>query len=205
MKALLIADDDLVIDKLSTSLQKDNYDVITYRWLIKAMDNIEEIEPDVIIINASNFPRHWKTLVQFVQTGITKHIPKIILYTEHSFSDEDLKKANALNITNIFNSLDENGLKKLSDFLSNKLNKNENRYSLIFTQPNSGAFIFGKVFDFEKNIINFLPDSPNLISSLQTNQKIFHATFKNQNSIEYIKLKVISKNPDNKKISFQVI
>ena len=40
MKALLIADDDIVIEKIKASLTDEGYDVITYRWLIKAMDNV---------------------------------------------------------------------------------------------------------------------------------------------------------------------
>ena len=43
MKALLIADDDIVIEKIKASLTDEGYDVITYRWLIKAMDNVEEM------------------------------------------------------------------------------------------------------------------------------------------------------------------
>ena len=40
MKALLIADDDDVIKKIQTALSDDGFDVITYRWLLKALDNI---------------------------------------------------------------------------------------------------------------------------------------------------------------------
>ena len=93
MKALLIADDDIVIEKIKASLTDEGYDVITYRWLIKAMDNVEEIAPEVIVISASSYPRHWKTLVQFVQSGIGGVIPKVVLYAEREFNDDDLRKS----------------------------------------------------------------------------------------------------------------
>ena len=53
MKALLIADDDIVIEKIKASLTDEGYDVITYRWLIKAMDNVEEIKSDILFFTSS--------------------------------------------------------------------------------------------------------------------------------------------------------
>lgn len=202
MKALLIADDDIVIEKLKASLTDDGYDVITYRWLIKAMDNVEEIAPEVIVIGASSYPRHWKTLVQFVQSGIGGVVPKVVLYAEREFNDDDLKKSEALNITGIFNSLDAEGLSELSDILSNKKGKD---FSLIFTNPKTGAFITGNISKFENNIISFSPDCPELLSPLVESAQIPQATFKNKKSIKYIQVKILSKTIDNKKLELQVI
>lgn len=202
MKALLIADDDIVIEKLKASLSDDGYDVISYRWLIKAMDNVEEIAPDVIVISASSYPRHWKTLVQFVQSGIGGVVPKVVLFAEREFNDDDIKKSEALNITGIFNSLDDEGLSELSDILSNKKGKD---FSLIFTNPKTGAFITGNVSKYEENIISFKPDCPELLSPLTESSSISQATFKNKKSIKYIQVKILSKTIDNKKLELQVI
>lgn len=202
MKALLIADDDIVIEKINGSLKDQGYDVITYRWLIKAMDNVEEIAPEVIIISAESYPRHWKTLVQFVQSGISGIIPKVVLYTERKFTDDDLKKSEALNISGIFNSLDPAGLTEMNDILSNRKGKN---CALIFTNPFTGAFITGSVLKYENDLISFNPDSPSLLSQIDNECQISQATFKKSNSIEYIKIKVVSKTQDCKKIELQVI
>lgn len=202
MKALLIADDDIVIEKLSSALKEDGYDVITYRWLIKAMDNVEEIAPEVILISASSYPRHWKTLVQFVQSGITGFAPKVILYTEREFTEEDLKKSEALNISGIFNSLDKEGLSELSDILSNKKGKD---LSLILTNPDTGVFITGNVSSFENNVISFNPDYPEFVLPLVENSIISQASFKNKKSIEYVQLKLLSKTIDSKRLELQVI
>lgn len=202
MKALLIADDDNVISKIKSKLTDDGFDVITYRWLVKALDNVEEIAPEVIIISASSYPRHWKTLVQFVQSGIEGFVPKVILYCEREFDEDDVKKSEALNIAGIFNSIEEDGLTELSDILANKESKN---CSLIFTNPKNGAFITGKVSDFKDNVISFIPDSPSLISFLSEEEEIKQATLKNKNSIKYISAKIISKTNNNSKIKIQVI
>lgn len=202
MKALLIADDDTVISKIKSKLTDDGFDVITYKWLVKALDNVEEIAPEVIIISASSYPRHWKTLVQFVQSGIEGFVPKVILYCEREFNEDDEKKSEALNIAGIFNSIDDEGLAELSDILANKESKN---CSLIFTNPKNGAFITGKVSKFENNVISFIPDSPSLVSVLSEEEEIAQATLKNKNSIKYISAKIISKTNNNSKIKIQVI
>lgn len=202
MKVLLIADDDNVIEKINSTLVDNGFDVITYRWLLKALDNIEEIAPEVIVISASSYPRHWKTLVQYVQSGISGVIPKVILYTERKFSDDDFHKSEVLNIYGIFNSIEKDGLDELASLLTEKKKIN---YSLIFTNPDSGAFITGKVSDYSENEITFIPDNNSFISQLKENSLIKEATLKSQNSIKYITAKLLSKENNNTKVKLQVI
>lgn len=200
MKALLIAEDELVIEKIKNTLKNDGFDVITYKWLLKALDNVEEIAPEVIIVQASSYPRHWKTLAQFSKSGITGFAPKIILYTENSFNDEEIKKSEFLGIKGIIYSVDDNELKKLSTFLSDDSNV---KCSLIFTNPNNGAFITGNVIKFENNIATFIPDSKNLTSTLKENLKINQATIKMNQNIKYVSAKILSKS--NNAFKIQVI
>ncbi len=122
MKALVVCDDAEVIAQLDTALQQYGIDTILYRWLLKALDNIEEISPDFTIISASDYPRHWKTLSQFINSGIGRAANKIILYTPESLPPEERKKADALGILGCFSSLDkcEGGLETLHSFLGIK-------------------------------------------------------------------------------------
>ena len=201
MKALVISDRQEIIDYVTPLVKQKGFDLIHYRWIIKALDNIEEISPEAIIVSASSYPRHWKTLAQFAKSEITGFVPKIILYSERDFSEEDIKKSEILGIDGIFYSVESEGLKELADILSG----NNKPVSLIFTNKESGAFITGRVLKFEKHIISFIPDLPSLVSSLKTDEEITHATIKNKNSIQYIKAKILSKSEDNKKLEIQVI
>ena len=73
-------------------------EIIHYSQALKAMDNIEEIDPDAIIINACDFPRHWKTIVQFVrQERARKNCPIIVLHSD-TFTGEDADKAYVIGI-----------------------------------------------------------------------------------------------------------
>lgn len=128
MKALIICDEKSVIEKLDKILCGCGFDTIIYNWLLKALDNIEEISPNFTIISVSDYPRHWKTLVQFINSGIARSSDKVILYTPKPLSLEEDKKAQALGVAGCFYSLEEteDGLKKLHALLGVKMSENNN-------------------------------------------------------------------------------
>lgn len=105
MKALIISDANDIINEFTEYYKSQNYDVIVYRWLMKALDNIEEIDPDLIFVNATEYPRHWKILSQYVK-GIDKN-PKIVLFSSLPLSSEDREKAECLQIDSIVNSTED--------------------------------------------------------------------------------------------------
>jgi DNA-binding response OmpR family regulator len=105
MKALIISDANDIINEFTEYYKSQNYDVIVYRWLMKALDNIEEIDPDLIFVNATEYPRHWKILSQYVK-GIDKN-PKIVLFSSLPLSNEDREKAECLQIDSIVNSTED--------------------------------------------------------------------------------------------------
>ena len=55
MKALIISEDEKVYTTLDEILKNANYDTIIYKWLLKALDNIEEIRPDLIVVSSSEY------------------------------------------------------------------------------------------------------------------------------------------------------
>ena len=120
MKALLVADNELVIENVSTVLKTAGYDIITYHALLKALDNIEEIAPHLIVISTKEYPRHWKTLAQYSTVPLGSCTPQVILYTDGAFDEEEQKKAEALNIRGYFTSVDVDGLDELRAILSEK-------------------------------------------------------------------------------------
>lgn len=98
MKALIISDKQEIIDLLRAKLVDDGYDIIVYHWLLKALDNVEEIQPDYIVLSADEYPRHWKTLASFVQSGIGGKDVRFCLYNADNLSDDDKAKADKLNV-----------------------------------------------------------------------------------------------------------
>ena len=96
MKALVVADSDTVIEHVGTVLKTAGYDIITYRTLLKAFDNFEEIAPHLIVISTKAYPRHWKTLAQYATVPLGAYKPQVILYTGGTLDEEEQKKAEAL-------------------------------------------------------------------------------------------------------------
>ncbi len=99
MKALVISDRSEIIDFVTPLLKNNGFDLIHYKWIIKALDNIEEIQPDVIVLSADEFPRHWKTVAGFVQSGIGGNDVKLYLYDTKPLSVEDAVKAEELGVS----------------------------------------------------------------------------------------------------------
>ena len=121
MKALLIADDELAITNISQVLETAGYDVIVYKWLLKALDNIEEIAPHLIVVSTKDYPRHWKTLTQFAATAFSGYRPEVVLYTDGSLDEDELRKAQALKVRGWFESVDVEGLDKLRQILTKEI------------------------------------------------------------------------------------
>ena len=104
MKALVISDRQEIIDYVTPLVKQKGFDLIHYRWIIKALDNIEEIQPDIIVLSAGEYPRHWKTLAGFVQSGIGGNDVKVYLYETSPLSKEDEEKAKGLGVLSFIES-----------------------------------------------------------------------------------------------------
>jgi hypothetical protein len=161
MKALIISEDENVYSVLNSVLQKAGYDTIIYKWLLKALDNIEEIRPDCIVVSSSEYPRHWKTLVQFVKSGIGGDEVQVYLYEPNPMSSEDEEKARVLGITDYFTSLEpgvlegifgktEEPLPTVENIVQSEPEKEEekNEGHYMFTHPVSGKYVSGKFFEY---------------------------------------------------------
>ncbi len=97
MKILIISESSAKLDSYSDFFTKNGFDTICYSWLLKALDNITEIKPDSVVINAIDYPRHWKTLVQYVKS-VYENIKSIIIIVEPELDDDELKKIEALGV-----------------------------------------------------------------------------------------------------------
>jgi hypothetical protein len=101
MKLLLVLGSDDNYDAVSTAVQSFGFEIIRYRHVLKAMDNIDEVDPSAIIISARDFPRHWKILVQFVRNERPKEICPIIILKGTNFNTEETSKALFLGVNGI--------------------------------------------------------------------------------------------------------
>lgn len=221
MKALIISDKQNVIDLLNKRLTSEGFDTIIYKWLLKALDNIEEIRPDYIILSAKEYPRHWKTLASFVQSGIGGNDVRFCLYEDEILSSEDKEKAEQLGVefySELKDFVEEDEIideetPSIQD--ADTLNVEEvptvegvftdnqecvedinNDYSIIISEPVTGKLLFGKSiqlsFDtFECNLTN---------ENFSINQQIKYITVSNDKNCLSFKGEIVSLTADKTSI-----
>ena len=154
MKALLISDRKEIIDFVTPLLKKNGFDMIHYRWIIKALDNIEEIQPDIIVLSAMEYPRHWKTLAGFVQSGIGGNDVKVYLYDTEPLSADEEKKAYDLGILSFEEAFDKIDM-EISDAIDVEIALNESlgRIKLYNAKyfPEDDYILFSTVSDIQEH------------------------------------------------------
>ena len=141
MKALVISERSEIVDFVTPRLKELGFDIIHYKWIIKALDNIEEIQPDVIVLSAVEYPRHWKTLAGFVQSGIGGNNVGVYLYETTPLSDEENKKAQGLGVHQFIDYYEQNKKAAEPTFTSVEVIYNE---SLGLLHYSSGKYFEDK-------------------------------------------------------------
>ena len=223
MKAIIISDDSNIINALDYTLSSSGFDTIIYRWLLKALDNIEEIRPDLVIVSANEYPRHWKTLTQFIASGIGGDKTKVFLLTLNELDKDEIKKAEALGIRGFISGTNTEDMTRLTNLLSDIFNLNSkeidceeddeiptvsslqetqpvtfdsNSVSLIFKNPKTGKIITGSVISYENKTVHFKADYPEKISMLSSGDIIDLLTFEIDSQAFNYKSEIIMNNTD---------
>lgn len=191
MKALLIADTDISVRTLSQYIRPYGFDIIRYRSVLKALDNIEEIEPDAVFISTQDFPRHWKTIVQYIRSDTGKDKTIIILLINERFTSEDADKAVHLGVQAIVNetlsaSKDERQIAEI--FARYKPVSPESncfayehvseRAVFLFTNPVTDTIITGKIESLGMQEIRFRPDAPSATADLAAGELLDQCSLK---------------------------
>ncbi len=207
MKALIISDDEYVINHLQSLLKSLNFDLITYKWLLKALDNIEEIQPDLIFVSANEYPRHWKTLVQFVKSGIGGKNIAIYLYNSTALSDDDNKKALSLGINGILLSFEKENIEEIRTNINtifgnpDKKDKIEvfEKGEFLLTNPNTNSLMTGTFNKMSEEQFELLFDYD--FTSLNIGNVINNVTCYDENDFTVCFRAVVSKiNLDNNSV-----
>ncbi len=98
MKILVISESNSVLQTYSDFFTKHGFDTICYSWLLKALDNIDEIKPDAVVVNSIDYPRHWKTLVQYMHS-MHERVTSIFVIVPKEIDEDEQKKLDALKVT----------------------------------------------------------------------------------------------------------
>jgi hypothetical protein len=186
MKLLLVLASDDTFNNVALFLNPLGFELIRYRQILKAMDNIDETDPDGIIISARDFPRHWKTMVQFVRFGRPKTECPVILLRGTNFPEEETGKAAYLGVNGIVleslkDSAEVDQIQNiLARYVSVEDKRKNRRYraeswtrlGFMFSSPLDEKIITGTVKTVSSTGISFEPDHPALVKDLKNDTEI---------------------------------
>ena len=170
MKVLLVADSEELRSFLERELSLRGVDLVHYWHPIKAMDNVEETAPELVIFSARDFPRHWKPFLVYFRAYSQKaeKIPFVLLRGEN-FSDDEQKKADYLKVNAVIpeslSSADD--LQKLKKFAGMGGGYSyrpfaDEKADILFTHPENLNLIQGRIEEISPAALTFYPLAPEL-------------------------------------------
>ncbi len=161
MKILVVAEKEKIIEPIKKHLPPLGFDFIFYTNPIKAMDNLYEISPELIIFSAEDYPRHWKPFLKVLRGFFSHEKCVFILLKTSYFSLEDAEKSTFLGVNGLVDEdLDEYALiDRLKGIFSRYILPRETRryrryfvteydnVSFLFNHPDTLELISGKVVE----------------------------------------------------------
>ena len=197
MKLLLVLGSDDTHNLISLYVKPLGFELIRYSHVLKAMDNIDEIDPSAIVISARDFPRHWKTMVQFIRTDRTKESCPIIILKGENFPLEEASKASFLGVSGLVTEALDNPVEisRLQGILGRYMPVDEKRrtqrfyaeswqrFGLVFSRPADNVLVTGEVKNISTGGLSFLPDTPSLMKDISLNTELGSCSLRAGNSI----------------------
>jgi CheY-like chemotaxis protein len=186
MKALLLVDNDRIAEIARFYLRPLGFEVVRYRSPIKALDNLEEIDPDAIVISARDFPRHWKVITQVIRATKPKDKCIIVLLKGELFPFEEAAKAVHLGVNGVVrdNLDDRHEQSQFQRLLKRYVVVDESRVAervapspwdrldFMFAHPASYTPVAGRLETISISGLSFIPDNVSLAADLAVGDEI---------------------------------
>ena len=181
MKILIISDRDVLREEIEKHFHPLGFDILHYWNPIKAMDNLDETDPDIVLFSAQDFPRHWKPFLTFLRNTKSRLETVFILLKGDDFDLEEVSKGVHLGVNGIIHEdlSDKSELIRLQELVDRYKELKESRkiFRLIpedfdrieftFTHPVTLRIIIGSVLDLSSNGLNFKPGRTEDIAGLE--------------------------------------
>lgn len=181
MKVLLVSDRNEQKQALQKHFATRGTEIIHYVHPIKAMDNLDEIDPDVVLFSAADFPRHWKPFLVFLRDIRGRDSAVFVLLKEGDFPVEEASKAEHLEVNAILSSdfSDQQVMERLGTIVSRYhafretrgakrfIPGSSDRVEFLFTNPYTLRLVRGSVSDISVSGLRFLPTDPEELKTLE--------------------------------------
>ncbi|MCL2831675.1 MAG: PilZ domain-containing protein [Treponema sp.] len=184
MKLLLVLSSDETLEIITRYVKPLGFEIIRYSNVLKAMDNVDEADPSGIIISARDFPRHWKTMVQFVRAERPKSACPIVILKGENFTVEESSQASFLGVSAIVTENLENPqeIGRIQEILCRYLPTDEKRRSrryivqpwqrvkMVFALPADLVLVTGELKTISTGGVSLLPDHSKVLVKTMINE-----------------------------------
>jgi hypothetical protein len=205
MKALLVVETDRIAQIAKFYLRPLGFEVLWYRNPLKAMDNIDEVDPDVVICSAEDFPRHWKPLVQFIRQGRDRESCVVVLLRGERFSFEEAAKALQIGVNGVVSEELEEPAERLNlqRILRRYIPIDESRSNdricpsphdrleFAFSLPGDLRLVSGKIESISSSGLLFKPDDPLAAENLKRGDELAECSIRVGDSLLSVAARVI--------------
>ncbi|MFW5717825.1 MAG: PilZ domain-containing protein [Spirochaetota bacterium] len=171
MKILLVSERDELKAHIRRNFMPRGAEIIQYYNPIKAMDNIDEVEPDVVLFSAQDFPRHWKPFLIFLRDSKAREQCVFVILRGDDFDHEEADKAQTLQVNGIVHERlhDRQELARLKELVNRYRDIGDartekrlapsqiDRIGFVFTHPQRMEIVFGHVEDLSAAGVSFMP------------------------------------------------
>ena len=206
-KIILIAATKDQLESLRYHFSPIGYDVVYFNDPAVVIQELDEIDPEMIIFAADDFPRHWKPLLTLLRERKAPEETVFILIVGENFSFEEAAKAAHLNVNGIVpkHLLDKTIVYRVNELirrykslqdrrkLTRLIPKEFEQVRLLMTHPQKGGFIGGNVTDISLEGMSFLPSDPSLIQNLGVDQKLPRCSLRIGSDVITVNCRVVSK------------
>ena len=205
MNVMLVAASDEVKPFVERIFTFHHVDVIYYNNPIKAMDNLDEIQPDVIIFMSGDYPRHWKPFITYLRNTFNRHETIFILLVNQTFDTDEANKAEHLQVNAILDDdlTNTETVERIRGIVTRyhqsvdirkttrHLPATTDQIRCIFTSPYTFTICTGTVLDISAGGIRIKPEDVAVGETLDTHAIITVASLRLGDTILAVQLRVI--------------
>ena len=185
MKVLIVSASDRAKGQLAYHLKPVGFEIVHYNDPVKAIDNLEELNPELILFQTGDFPRHWKPFLKLLREKKSKEEAVFIIMAGEEFPFEEAAKAAHLGANGIVGTdLDKKEVQRLEELLrryrsvkdKRKFHRlvptQRDRLGFMLTHPLSLTIVTGRLSDISIQGASFIPTHPALTKDLKKGEEI---------------------------------
>jgi hypothetical protein len=171
---------------------------------VRVIEMLDELDPQAILFNVKDFPRHWKPLLSLAREKKPREDLVFLLIAPPDFELEDAAKAAHLGVNGILKQdlSDKQELYRLEEIIRRYRALQDKRsftrlvpqapgeLGLAFTHPGRLALVTGRVKEISIQGSSFLPARPDAVADLSVGTEIRNCSLKVADSFWAVTCKV---------------